>query len=79
MLLLVLAGLSSIRPPSTSIWPSSTSTVVLMDRLLVIRPVVWLSLATLDASCSMSSWTVSPSLICGFTLRINPTSWRSMV
>ena len=39
-LLEVSVTLSSSRPPSTMIWPSSISTLVSMARLLVTMPVV---------------------------------------
>ena len=73
---------SSIRPPSTIMPPSSTSTRVEMVRLLVTRSVVdtWAAAAAMpEASCSILSRIVSSSVICGVIFRMLPTSLRSMV
>ena len=71
---------SWMRPPSTTVPPSSMSTCVLMVRLLVTRSTApELVAAMLELSCSILSITESPSLICGVTFRIVPTSWRWMV
>ena len=71
---------SWIRPPSTTVPPSSISTCVLMVRLLVTRSTApELVAAMLELSCSILSITESPSLICGVILRMVPTSCRWIV
>ena len=71
---------SWIRPPSTTVPPSSISTRVLMVRLLVMRSTApALEAAMLELSCSILSITESPSLICGVTLSSVPTSRRWIV
>ena len=72
---------SDDNPPSTSRVPSATCTVVLISRLLVIRSTAPADCVgdSDDTSCTISMRTLSPSLTCGVTLRIRPTSLRSMV
>ena len=43
-------NVSCIRPPMTTIWPSSTSTVDSTERLLVIMPEALVLSCTLDTS-----------------------------
>jgi len=62
--------------------PSSTSTLVEMVRLFVIRSLVltcWELAAMLEASCEILRTTESPSLIWGVIFRMLPTSSRWMV
>ena len=62
--------------------PSSTSTLVVMVRLFVIRSVELTCCelaARFEASCEILSATESPSLICGVILRMLPTSSRVTV
>ncbi len=57
--------------------PSSMRIVVLIERLLVDMSAESASFAPgEESSCSILSWIVSPSLMCGVTLRIVPTSSR---
>ena len=70
---------SSIRPPSTTSWPSSTSTFDSMARLLVIRPAASVASCTLETSWKICMRTVPPSATCGRTRSVVPTSLRSMV
>ncbi|MCY1220809.1 hypothetical protein D9M72_328390 [compost metagenome] len=63
------------------IWPSSTSTLVSIERTLVVGP--WIRLAV-DCTTDDDSWkicifTSPPSVICGFTRSVMPTSLRSKV
>ena len=68
---------SCIRPPSTMTPPSSISTVVLMERLFVEMSAESASFAPgEESSCSILSCTELPSLMCGVTFRIVPTSSR---
>ncbi|MNT72078.1 hypothetical protein D3C72_2106430 [compost metagenome] len=52
-LLVVKVTLSSSRPPSTMIWPSSINTLVSMARLLVTMPLVELERLS---SMLLTSW-----------------------
>ncbi len=71
---------SCIRPPSTMMPPSSIRMVVLIERLLVEMSAESASFAPgEESSCSILSWMASPSLMCGVTLRMVPTSSRWMV
>ena len=76
-----LTLLSSIRPPSTTMPPSSISTLVVMVRLLVMRSTApagfWpmLELSMRDLQQHRRAFRV----ICGVTLRMVPTSSRWMV
>ena len=72
---------SDSRPPSTTMEPSFTSTLVSMERLLVVGPLAELMVegCTLETSCEMDSRMVPFSLICGLTLSVMPTSLRSTV
>ena len=71
---------SSIRPPSTTIWPSSTSTVESSERLLVLA-------GGCRATClharnfleDLAAHRARPRMIWGFTFSVRPTSLRSMV
>ncbi len=68
---------SDISPPSTMMPPSSISTVVLIERLLVEISAESVSFAPgEESSCSIFSCTELPSLICGVTFNIVPTSSR---
>ena len=74
---------SSIRPPSTRIAPSSTTTVDSIERLVVDGPALLVPAAvvafTLDCSWKIVMRTVPPSPICGLMRSVMPTSLRSMV
>ena len=69
------------KPPSTTMAPSSTSTLDSMERLLVVGPLVAARVAAsmLDTSWNSVSRMVPFSLICGLTRSVSPTSLRSMV
>ena len=73
----------SSSPPTTTVSPLPTSTALFTVRVLKVAPRSLLVLeaesATLDTSCSISSSTASPSLICGFTFSLMPTVLRSTV
>ena len=71
---------SSIKPPRTIIWPLSTSTVVSITLLFVIKsmPLV-MTPATPDTSCLILSITELPSFICGVTSSLIPTSCLDVV
>src|SRR3569832_1510745 len=72
--------LSVMSPPSTTTSPSSTSTPVRIERVLVMRSAAPCTpAARLSTFCSTSSLMVLPSLICGLTLRVRPTFLRLMV
>ena len=73
--------LSCTRPPSTTMEPSSTSTLVSIARLLVIDAGgVGGAVPRRRKSPGRSpACTVPPSLICGRTRSVRPTSLRSMV
>ena len=70
---------SWIRPPSTTIWPSSTSTFDSMARRLVMMPDGSDWSTTAEISCAISIFTVPPSETCGRTRSMVPTSLRSTV
>ena len=71
---------SSMSPPSTRISPSLTNTCVVIVRVLVMRSAAPATPALkLEVSCSMSSFTPLPSLICGVIFRLVPTSSRWIV
>ena len=70
---------SSIRPPSTTIWPSSTSTLESMARRLVMMPADCVVSTTAEISWAISILTVPPSETWGRTRSMVPTSLRSMV
>ena len=60
--------------------PSSMRIVVLMERLLVEMSAESAIFAPgAESSCSILSWMASPSLMCGVTLRMVPTSSRWIV
>ncbi len=68
---------SDIRPPSTMMPPSSINTVVLIERLLVEMSAELVSFAPgEESSCSILSCTELPSLMCGVTFKMVPTSSR---
>ena len=75
--------LLSSSPPTTTVSPLPTSTALLTVRVLKVAPrselVLEAASATLETSCSISSRTESPSLICGFTFSLMPTVLRSTV
>ena len=69
---------SPISPPNTKILPSSTNTEVSISRLLIVGPDKLPAdvASTLDTSCFTFSLMTLPSLICGVTLSLTPTSCR---
>ena len=75
--------LSSIRPPSTMMAPSSTTTVDSIERLSVDGPALEVPGATLsltaDCSWKIVMRTAPPSPTCGRMRSVMPTSLRSMV
>ncbi|MNC93184.1 hypothetical protein D3C83_97560 [compost metagenome] len=71
-----------MRPPSTTIWPSSTSTVDSRVRLVVMMSADCtsaLSRVTLEISWKILSLTAPASATCGVTRSVMPMSLRSMV
>jgi hypothetical protein len=72
---------SSMRPPSTTIWPLSTRTLVSIARRFVMMSDAADAEATctLETSWKISSLTVPLSETCGRTRSVVPTSRRSMV
>ena len=82
-LVLFSVNLSSMRPPSTRIAPSSTTTVDSIERLSVDGPALLVPGATLSLTLD-DSWKivmriVPPSPICGLMRSVMPTSLRSIV
>ena len=66
----------------TMICPSSARLVLFTERLLVITSLVAMpagAAASSELSCSTFRRRVSPSLMCGVTLRVMPMSRRSTV
>jgi len=70
---------SCIKPPSTTISPSSTTTVDSIERLLVMMPAGLVVSCTLETSWNTRNFTVRPSVTCGRTRNVRPTSRRSIV
>ncbi|SVJ81323.1 Uncharacterised protein [Klebsiella pneumoniae] len=64
-------------------WPSSASTVLLIERLLVTRSTAFAARVAVgameDISCSISRRSMRSSPMCGVTLRVTPISLRSTV
>ncbi|MNR39875.1 hypothetical protein D3C85_1581160 [compost metagenome] len=70
---------SLIRPPRITRPLSSTMTLVLISRLLVITSLAEALSAIDETSWTMSRRTVLSMLICGLMRSLTPTSLRSMV
>ena len=82
-LVLFSVYLSSISPPSTRIWPSSTTTLVSIERLSVDGPAFDVPGATVDDRLD-DSWKIAMRIvpfspICGRMRSVMPTSLRSIV
>ena len=77
----VRRSFSSISPPSATISPSATETLVLISRLLMISS---LDVRLTGPATELTSWRstmvmLPPALICGRTSSWMPTFWRWMV
>ena len=81
--LTLFVNVSCIIPPSTTVSPLFTTTLVFADRFVVVGP-TWLafsreSAATADDSWKMSRLTKSLSRMWGVSRSVMPTSFRSTV